>query len=170
MPIFHDGNGLIKNTKTVDARVCAPVTGEPLAGVPLMGGAPMPTPATMRPVVRFSGTGAAMTTRSQQGRNQVTRSAVASGPACCVLLHCAAHGTRMKKPDTWPGFDQVVGGSIRCGCNPITPLLEVWSLASGGDGVSNNNLAPATPTKKPPRWAVWLRSGGGHFAHGTGAD
>ena len=66
-----------------------------------------------------------------------------------------------RKPDTWPGFDQVVGGSIRCGCNPITPLLEVWSLASGGDGVSNNNLAPATPTKKPPRWAVWLRSGGG---------
>jgi hypothetical protein len=37
MPIFHDGNGLIKNTKTVDARVCAPVTGEPLAGVPFEG-------------------------------------------------------------------------------------------------------------------------------------
>ena len=54
MPIFHDGNGPIKNTKTVDARALHLVTGEPLAGVPLMGGVPMLTPATRTATMRFS--------------------------------------------------------------------------------------------------------------------
>ena len=67
MPIFHDGNGPIKNTKTVDARVCAPVG---LDLLPMLAkcraasrlcarGARFTSPeylfqAIMRPVVRFS--------------------------------------------------------------------------------------------------------------------
>jgi hypothetical protein len=69
---------------------------------------------------------------------------------------CFQASSRMHQSTVHHALYLVVGGSIRCGCNPITPLLEVWSLASGGDGVSNNNLAPATPTKKPPQWAVWF--------------
>lgn len=73
--------------KTVDARHQWRVTGEPLAGVPLMGGVPMPTPATrkatMRPVVRFSGTGAALPLPPEQkvlrGHTLRTRGAKGNG-------------------------------------------------------------------------------------------
>ena len=112
MPIFHDGNGLIKNTKTVDARVCAPVTGEPLAGVPLMGGVPMPTPATMRPVVRFSAVG------------QVNVHPLLVGGLASIW--CRVRGT--------------LGYSCLPGCLPMAFSLDTGMVTNGG--YQKNRLFP----------------------------
>ena len=57
MPIFHDGNGPIKNTKTVDARVCVPVCRETSSQEPNGGVSPCPRQPPGRPVVRFSAVG-----------------------------------------------------------------------------------------------------------------
>lgn len=122
MPIFHDGNGLIKNTKTVDARVCAPVTGEPLAGSSLRLSTRYVNLAGHSP---HRGT----STLAVQGVGGVHYEtfAVPTGRSRKFSRH-----PESRKPDTWPGFDLVVDGVSAWACHQRPP--GAWSGRARNDG------------------------------------